>query len=334
MNGNDDLYDWLTGVLGYDPQEAFDIAVGPEEEQGAREQPKPAATEAEPAPDPLKQVSSAILANEAMIREEELLENMWKSTGGLPMRPSVVSDLNSLAKHGAIQPTSKGFMYMGTPLTPPEQRTPQQAYDSMRSQGLIQPASRPLTPTDIGWTPYSDRFVANQRYQQTLQQTGDVTKALAAGGPELFSGMTAGASQAGVRSMSGQGTNPIIRNVAGRLVQYDPRTGTPSDITPFPRTEKDPNAHLRSVLQGRLATAQTALDVAKTGGDKTEIAAAQSQVDSITRQLTSLGGGFGISAPTTATTPPPSGMPRAGDVYKGYRFKGGNPRDKANWEKI
>lgn len=33
------------------------------------------------------------------------------------------------------------------------------------------------------------------------------------------------------------------------------------------------------------------------------------------------------------TTPTPPG-PKPGDVYKGYRFKGGNPGDKANWEKL
>lgn len=110
MNGNDDFYTWLTEELGYDPSEAFDIAMGPEAEPGARERPEPAPTQQEPAPDPLKQVSSAILANEAMKREEDALENLWRSTGGQPMRPSVVSDLNSLAKHGAIQPTSRGFM--------------------------------------------------------------------------------------------------------------------------------------------------------------------------------------------------------------------------------
>ncbi len=31
---------------------------------------------------------------------------------------------------------------------------------------------------------------------------------------------------------------------------------------------------------------------------------------------------------------PPQGGPKAGDVMKGYRFKGGNPADKNNWEKV
>jgi hypothetical protein len=30
----------------------------------------------------------------------------------------------------------------------------------------------------------------------------------------------------------------------------------------------------------------------------------------------------------------PSGMPKVGEVRKGYRFKGGNPGDKNNWEKV
>lgn len=33
-------------------------------------------------------------------------------------------------------------------------------------------------------------------------------------------------------------------------------------------------------------------------------------------------------------TPAASGAPAPGTVYKGYRFKGGNPADKSNWEKV
>lgn len=45
------------------------------------------------------------------------------------------------------------------------------------------------------------------------------------------------------------------------------------------------------------------------------------------------GGGFATpgGAPAAAA---PSGVPKAGEVRKGYRFKGGNPADKNNWEKV
>ena len=33
-------------------------------------------------------------------------------------------------------------------------------------------------------------------------------------------------------------------------------------------------------------------------------------------------------------TPQSVNVPKVGDVQDGYRFKGGNPGDKANWEKI
>lgn len=35
-----------------------------------------------------------------------------------------------------------------------------------------------------------------------------------------------------------------------------------------------------------------------------------------------------------ATARQPAGQPRAGDVVEGFRFKGGNPADKNNWEKV
>lgn len=298
MNGNDDFYTWLTEELGYDPQEAFDIAVGPEEEQGARERPQPASTEAEPAPDPLKQVSSAILANEAMIREEELLENMWKATGGLPMRPSVVSDLNSLAKHGAIQPTSKGFMYMGTPLTPPAQRTPQQAYDSMKSQGLIQPEAMPLRPTDVGWTPYEEQFAAQQRYNDVIKRGGTMQAAIAAAGPNVLAGVGTGRQNLSALLGGGAGGIPTTTGVGNQEFFW---TGTSWQRIPKERTY-DPSTQVRPYLQRKLASAQTVLDMAIASKDTENIATAKAAVDSINRQLAAFGGGMGISAPTASPT--------------------------------
>lgn len=42
------------------------------------------------------------------------------------------------------------------------------------------------------------------------------------------------------------------------------------------------------------------------------------------------------ASPAPATTPPPSGTgaPRPGQVIDGWRFKGGNPRDRNNWERV
>lgn len=38
-------------------------------------------------------------------------------------------------------------------------------------------------------------------------------------------------------------------------------------------------------------------------------------------------------AKAAAASPAPSGAPKKGDVIDGYRFKGGNPNDKSNWER-
>jgi hypothetical protein len=41
-----------------------------------------------------------------------------------------------------------------------------------------------------------------------------------------------------------------------------------------------------------------------------------------------------IVPPAADTTSQPVGGPKPGEVRKGYRFKGGNPADQSNWEKI
>jgi hypothetical protein len=54
-------------------------------------------------------------------------------------------------------------------------------------------------------------------------------------------------------------------------------------------------------------------------------------------------GGAGRTAElTTVLTPPPTvapqnnstRLPEPGEIRKGYRFKGGNPAKKENWEKV
>lgn len=35
-----------------------------------------------------------------------------------------------------------------------------------------------------------------------------------------------------------------------------------------------------------------------------------------------------------AATPPAAGMPKIGETRNGYRYKGGNPNDQANWSKV
>ncbi|WP_146033754.1 hypothetical protein [Alicycliphilus denitrificans] len=41
-----------------------------------------------------------------------------------------------------------------------------------------------------------------------------------------------------------------------------------------------------------------------------------------------------VRADTGAAEAKPTGMPKLGDMRNGYRYKGGNPNDQANWEKV
>jgi hypothetical protein len=41
----------------------------------------------------------------------------------------------------------------------------------------------------------------------------------------------------------------------------------------------------------------------------------------------------GQQAPSAAVAKPKPAVPKPGDIYKGYRFKGGEPSDPHNWEK-
>jgi len=43
---------------------------------------------------------------------------------------------------------------------------------------------------------------------------------------------------------------------------------------------------------------------------------------------------FQASQPAATAPQTTSGTPQAGEVRRGYRFKGGNPADKSNWEKV
>jgi hypothetical protein len=58
------------------------------------------------------------------------------------------------------------------------------------------------------------------------------------------------------------------------------------------------------------------------------------QKDEMYQQLGLAAATAAPAAGTGATAQPATAAPKAGDERKGYRFKGGNPADPKNWEKI
>lgn len=358
MNGNDDFYIWLTEELGYDPEEAFDIAMGPEEEPGAREPSVSTATEEEPAPDPVKQVSSVLLANEAMKREEEGLEKLWNIQGRPQVTPEMARGVNvSPVQYGQVMPTSRGFNYMGT-LAPPTGG----GYDRMLASGMIQ---KPADPT-VGYNPqalaeYQARqpggpnpnvigvqtnipqpaptanemqFQAQQGYLNDLQRGVPKAQAMQKWGPLMLSG-TGAAQQFAKSATAQQGMTPYQQAQSAHWQSLQEAAKNKPVLTKIPTTPgivtaqfKQNNAEIRD-LQGRIDATPSDPRAAQW----------QTRIDSLRKENQDLLNRFssGTGTGTTGITRPAgsqTGIPRVGMVYKGYRFKGGNPREQSNWEKL
>lgn len=104
--------------------------------------------------------------------------------------------------------------------------------------------------------------------------------------------------------------------------------------TPRPLTESQKLTNAR-ILQGRIADNRIRLqDPAVLGSPKIvrELQVAIANDEDLLRQI------MGGARPMAPAAPPPAARPaaapRPGAIVDGYRFKGGNPADRKNWEKV
>lgn len=302
---------------------------------------KPAKTESVSEPDeetvsPEEKMSAAMLANEAMKQEEANAEKLWNLQGRPVVTPEMAAGFrNEPTQYGQVMPTSRGFMYVGAP---PPADEPNAGYDRMKAAGMIQPPSRRLTPNDIAWTPAYDQFSAQQDIKAAVARGVPLVEALAEN-PAALAGLRSVGTTMGKffpQPMSDwQQRNASLQEE--RLALQKQRQSVPS----YAVSERNSLIRQRGAYQ--IAIAQTQ-DVVQ----KAEYSRELKKVNDLIAEWDAT---YGTTPETptpdatmTRVAPPPGAATstgagtrrtvRAGDVIKGYRFKGGNPNDKNNWEKL
>lgn len=217
----EDLYSWLTEDLGWTPQEAYqEISADTSDER----EPEPPV---KPKSSPDEKLGAVLLANEAMKAEEASLESRWREAGRQGITRDQAKFINQDQKFGQVMPTSKGFMYVGKPVTPPAGWTsPQaQAYDRGVAGGLISKPSVSAGSDSYMRTPEYQTFAAQQGYRQDIERGVPATEALQKWIPMgLLRGLSAGAQTSISRPVTA--TQPRVMNVSGVGYEIDPVTRT------------------------------------------------------------------------------------------------------------
>jgi hypothetical protein len=183
-----------------------------EEYQSSPDERDPGVDAGESPEDYLAQMKSAMLANEAMRREEQSLQQRWDQTTAtappniqaMPpqMPPPVTAPMAAPVAPPTLPQTSvplpRNRTYMGpmtgapgaspqeffgnapsgTRIMPPPPVAGPEAYDRGVESGLIQPPSHRLQPTDIAFTPAYEQWAAQQDVKAAVEKGVPVEKAL------------------------------------------------------------------------------------------------------------------------------------------------------------
>jgi hypothetical protein len=144
--------------------------------------------------------------------------------------------------------------------------------------------------------------------------------------------------------LNSPGVAAALSQPRGTLTQWLQGEGAKANLTPAERDYVTANAAAHENIQAmRKAAGGTATDSSVAKLDALIPNASTPDLDYFLRQtgqirstasrlgkgVTTVSGGLKLPAENA-----PAGAPKAGDVEGGYRFKGGNPADKNNWEAV
>ena len=218
-----DYDEWLAELYGVDT----------EEEDPEYREPEPPVDQGD------KKMQAALIANEAMKAEEADLERQWRTGAGsgVLLKPAPMAPQQG--KYGQVMPTSRGFMYMANPITPPEGwvNSRQQAYDRGLASGLISKPTPQPSAAELMQNPDLDAFQAQERYRIMLQATNDPKRAFAAAGPAILRipGMRPTASRGMTANQQAQAEHWRNMDERAKAKLQAPTTATGTTGGPSPR---------------------------------------------------------------------------------------------------
>ena len=141
----------------------------------------------------------------------------------------------------------------------------------------------------------------------------------------------ANAREAG-RNALAQGEFGLKREAAGFQTRAAKRRESAYDNYSKAKTDEDRQAIAKQFpdLFGQAKDAAHRMEVVR---GKTDPMTGQSSGDYVVVQDPKTGGVRQIQMGAASATPTQA-LPKAGEVRNGFRFKGGNPNDQANWTKV
>lgn len=318
-----DYDEWLAELYGVDT----------EEEDPEYREPEPPVDQGD------KKMQAALIANEAMKAEEADLERQWRTGAGsgVLLKPAPMAPQQG--KYGQVMPTSRGFMYMANPITPPEGwvSPQQQALDRGLASGLISKPTPQPSAAELMQNPELDAFQAQERYRIMLQATNDPKRAFAAAGPAILRipGMRPTASRGMTPNQQAQAEHwrNMDERAKAKLEAPTTSTATTPDSRSLASEIKAERDFIRSLELKQSNTEQTSPSFSNYSY---LLSQHRARLADLERQQS--GGAAPVAAPVPTVRPAettgPKPRPSIGDIVKGYRFKGGNVNDKNSWEKV
>jgi hypothetical protein len=211
--------------------------------------------------------------------------------------------MNTLAQgNGPVNPPPVDARQIAAGLSP-------QAWQSPQASGLL----RELAQGSNQQSP----FFQQGQVGQLLPVKGADGFGIAVTGPNQSQVLYTGGPQAGAVNVPGVGNVGVITSKPGNTTIVPGQTTEGQIRAQLAKAEADA-VKLRTKLKADPELQQY-------------LGGALAEQESL---IQSYRGALGEAQATRAEQPRKSAVPQAGEVRGGYRFKGGNPNDKANWEAV